>query len=134
MAVYDRLRDVSGPQQVATAALRGAILTRKADGLRLLKEALHSDQFSLFLAGVRTSQEMPGAGGYSPPGSELGGLPADRQIPVIQSLAKRGDAAALPVLYAAARGGEEPVRVAAIRAVAEIGNASASPGARGVAG
>ena len=57
--------------------------------------------------------------------AELGGLPADRQVPLIQTLAKRGDDAALPALYATARSGEEPVRVAAIRALAEIGNASA---------
>jgi HEAT repeat protein len=125
LEIYDRLREVPAPQQVSTAALRGAILLRKQAGLPLLRLALHSSPYSVFLAGVRTSQEMPGPEVTTLLASELGGLPADRQIPVIQSLAKRGDAAALPALYAAARGGEEPVRVAAIRAVAEIGNASA---------
>ena len=48
------------PQQVRTAALRGAILTRQKDGLPLLAQALHSDDFALFLAAVRTAQEMPG--------------------------------------------------------------------------
>ena len=51
---------VPAPSRSRTAALRGAILTRKEDGLPLLKQALHSDHFSLFLAAVRTSQEMPG--------------------------------------------------------------------------
>ena len=125
MEVYDRLRNVSGPHQVATAALRGAILTRKEGGLPLLKQALHSDQFSLFLAAVRTSQEMPGRDVTRLLASELEALPADRQVPVIQTLAKRRDDTALPALYATARAGEEPVRVAAIRALAEIGNASA---------
>ena len=127
MEVYDRLRDVAGPQQVATAALRGAILTRKEDGLPLLKQALHSDQFSLFLAAIRTSQEMPGPDVTRLLATELAGLPADRQIPVIQTLAKRHDDAALPALSAAAKSGAEPVRVMAIRALAEIGNPSAHP-------
>jgi HEAT repeat protein len=52
-------------------------------------------------------------------------MPADRQIPTIQNLAKRVDAAALPALYAASKDGQETVRVAAIRAIAEIGNPSA---------
>jgi HEAT repeat protein len=127
LEIYDRLREVPAPQQVSTAALRGAILLRKQAGLPLLRLALHSSPYSLFLAGIRTSQEMPGPEVTGLLAGELGGLPADRQIPVIQSLARRGDAAALPALYAAARAGEEPVRVAAIRAVTEIGNASAFP-------
>ena len=127
MEVYDRLRSISAPQQVATAALRGAILTRREAGLPLLKQALHSDQFSLFLAACRTSQEMPGPDVTRLLAAELAGLPADRQIPVIQTLAKRHDDAALPALYAAAKSGEEPVRVMAIRALAEIGNPSALP-------
>ena len=126
MEVYDRLRNVSGHHQVATAALRGAILTRKQAGLPLLKQALHSDQFLLFLAALRTSQEMPGQDVTRLLAGELSGLPADRQIPTIQNLAKRVDAAALPALYAASKDGQETVRVAAIRAIAEIGNPSAT--------
>ncbi len=62
MAIYDRLREVPAPQQVRTAALRGAILTRQEDGLPLLALALHSDDFTLVAAAVRTAQEMPGPG------------------------------------------------------------------------
>ena len=125
LEIYDRLREVPAPQQVSTAALRGAILTRKEHGLPLLRLALHSDPFSIFLAALRTSLEMPGQDVTRLLASELAGLPADRQVPLIQTLAKRGDDAALPALYATARSGEEPVRVAAIRALAEIGSASA---------
>ena len=103
MAIYDRLRDVPAPHQVRTAALRGAILTRQEDGLPLLAQALHSDDFTLFLAAVRTAQEMPGPEVTRLLAGELPGLPADRQILVIQTLAKRADAAALPALFAAAR-------------------------------
>ena len=127
MEVYDRLRSISAPHQVATAALRGAILARGEAGLPLLKQALHSEQFSLFLAACRTSQEMPGPDVTRLLAAELAGLPADRQIPLIQTLAKRHDDAALPALSAAAKSGEEPVRVMAIRALAEIGNPSALP-------
>jgi len=125
MEVYDRLRNVPAPHQVATAALRGAILTRKEGGLPLLKQALHGDQFSLFLAALRTAQEMPGAGASRLLQTELPTLPPDRQIPLIQTLAKLGDASALPALSNAARSGEKPARLEAIRALAEIGNPSA---------
>jgi HEAT repeat protein len=127
MTIYDRLRQMSAPHQVRTAALRGAILTRQGDGLPLLSQALHSDDFTLVLAAARTAQEMPGSQVTRFLAGELAGLPADRQIVVIQTHGKRADDAALPALFTAARSGEKPVRVAAIRALAEIGNPSALP-------
>jgi len=59
--------------------------------------------------------------------AELPKLPADNQILVIQALGKRADAAALPALFALAKGGEKAVRLAAIRAMPQIGDASAMP-------
>lgn len=127
MAIYDRLRQIQAPQQVRTAALRGAILTRQEDGLPLLAQALHSDDYSQVCAAARTAQEMPGASVTRLLTSELAGLPADRQVLLIQTLAKRGDDAAVPALVAAARSGGKPVRMAAIRALAEIGKPAALP-------
>jgi HEAT repeat protein len=125
LGIYDRLREVPAPHQVLTAALRGAVLTRRQAGLPLLSLALHNSDFSIVLAAARTAQEMPGQEVTRLLASELGGLAADRQILLIQTLAKRGDDSALPALYAAARSGEEPVRIAAVRALAEVGSPSA---------
>jgi HEAT repeat protein len=127
IAIYDRLREISAPQQVRTAALRGAILTRQKDGLRLLGLALPGDDYLMFLAAVRTSQEMAGPDVTRLLASALPALPADRQVVLIQTLSRRKDDTALPALSAAARSGGEPARVAAIRALAEIGSPSALP-------
>jgi HEAT repeat protein len=127
MDIYDRLRKVQGPQQVRAAALRGAILTRQDKGLPLLSQALRGDDFTLVLAAARTAQEMPGSQVTRTLATELPTLPADRQIVVIQTLAKRADDAALPALSAAARSGGKPVRLAAIHALAVIGSPSALP-------
>ncbi len=127
MAIYDRLRQLQAPHQVRTAALRGAILTRQEDGLPMLAQALHGNDYSLACAAARTAQEMPGTPVTRLLAGELAGLPADRQVLVIQTLAKRGDDTALPALSAAARKGETPVRLAAIRALAEIGKPAALP-------
>jgi HEAT repeat protein len=127
LPIYDRLREIQAPQQVRTAALRGAILTRQQDGLTLLAQALHSDDYAMVLAAVRITQEMPGTAVTRLLATELAGPPADRQILLIQTLAKRGDAAALPALFAAARNGQKSIRVEAIRALAMIGDVSAMP-------
>ncbi len=127
MAIYDRLRAVQTAHQVRTAALRGALLTRQKDGQPLLQEAIRGSDFALFAAAARTAQEMPGTEVTRLLANELPSLPADRQILLIQTLAARGDAAALPGLFTVARKAAQPARLAAIRAVAEFGNVSALP-------
>jgi HEAT repeat protein len=152
LAVYDRLRAVKdAPHQVRAGALRGAILARQKEGLPLLLQAIRGEDFAMAAAAARTAQEMPGAdvtkalaaepdiGFAGLPlerfradvtkalAAELGKLPADKQILLIQTLGKRADALALPALFAAAKSGDKAVRVAAIRALPEIGDASAAP-------
>ena len=123
--IYDTLRGLDAAHQVRAGALRGAILTRGADGLGLLREYLGSDDYIMFSAAVQTSQEMPGGAVTDALVGALGGLPADSKILVAQTLGLRGDVKALPALFAAAKSGATSARVAAIRAIAEIGDASA---------
>ena len=127
-AVYDRLRELAEPHQVRTAALRGAVLARGADGLPLLRQALGSKEFIVFTAALRTADEVPGAEATKALADELAGLPADRRIVLIGALARRADPAAMPALLAAAKSGPKPVRIAAVRAVAGLGDPAAVPG------
>jgi len=127
IAIYDRLRAPQTPHQVRTAALRGALLTRQKEGLALLQESIRTSDYPLFAAAVSTTREMPGPDVTRTLAGALPGLAADRQILLIQTLARRADAGALPALLAAARSGQKPVRMAAIRAVSEFGHTSALP-------
>ena len=126
-AIYDRLCAIQAPHQIRTAALRGAILTGQKAGLPLLVKSLRNDDYALFAAAVRTSQEMPGPDVTRGLAAELGSVSADKQILLILALGQRADDAALPALFAAARDGGQPVRLAAIRALAEIGVPSVLP-------
>jgi len=127
IAIYDRLRVMQAPYQVRAGALHGAIITRQKEGLPLLKEHLGSNDYVLFATAVRTSQEMPGTDVTQLLTAALGQLPADSQILLIQALGKRADPSALPTLFALAKAGPKPIRLAAIRALPEIGHASAMP-------
>jgi HEAT repeat protein len=125
-AAYDMLRRLNSPHhQVRTAALRGAILTRGSNGLPLLSEALRSPDFSVFAAAARISYEMPDQATTKALVKALSSGSVDSQIMLTQTLGTRGDPVALPALFAAARYCEKPVRVAAIRAVAQFGRPSA---------
>jgi len=127
IAIYDKLRRLDAAHQVRAGALRGAILTRGGDGLALLRESLGSGDYILFSAAVQAAQEMKGSAVTAALATALGKLPADNQILTMQTLGLRGDAKALPALFQIAKSGPEPVRIAAIKAIAEIDDASAVP-------
>jgi len=125
--IYDQLRSLDGPHQVRGGALRGAILARGRNGVVLLREHLRSDDYILFSAAVQAAQEMKGAEVTKALTAELKQLPADNQILVIKALGKRGDAGAYPALSALAKSGAKLVRLAAIGAFPQIGDALAVP-------
>jgi len=145
--IYDELRKLDAPHQVRAGGLRGAILARgsvgkiprragetiqqwilrRNDGVTLLLEHLRSDDYILFSAAVQTAQELPDPEVTHALSAGLNQLPADNQILVIQTLGKRGDPAASPVLFALAGSGAKSVRIAAIKSLSEIGHSSAVP-------
>jgi HEAT repeat protein len=125
--IYDRVRAMNVPHQVRTAALRGAVLTRQPDGLPLLLDAMRGSDFALFATCARISQEMPGTNVTLALAGELRALSTNRQVFLIQTLAYRQDATALPALTAIAKDGQPPARLAAIRALPEIGAPSVLP-------
>ncbi|MBN2506751.1 MAG: HEAT repeat domain-containing protein [Verrucomicrobia bacterium] len=127
-AIYDRLLATPGtPHQVRGGALRGAILTRGRDGVDVLKEYLRSKDYILFSAAVQTAQELPGLDVTQALGAELGRLPDDHAILVIQTLGTRGDAAAVPALATAATSAPKPVRLAALRSLPMLRGSAAAP-------
>ena len=123
--IYDQLRKLDDPHQVRGGAVRGAILARGSDGVSVIREYLGSDSYIMFSAACQTALEMPGTEVTNALTSGLNGLPADNKILVIWTLGKRGDPAAIPALSAAANDGDKSVRIAAIKAMPQIGHASA---------
>ena len=127
IAIYDQLRTAKAPHQVRAGALRGGILTRGNDGLPLLREHLRSDDYILFSAAVQAALELPGREVTQALTAELGQLPADNQILVMQALGDRHDPAALPAIVRIAKAGEVTLRVAALKVLGQLGNASVVP-------
>ena len=83
--------------------------------------------YILFAAAIRATQQLRGPEVTSVLTEALGQLPDDRQISVILALGRRRDPAALPALTARAKASAKPVRLAAIRTLAELGQAKALP-------
>jgi len=126
--IYDRLRAMKdAPHQVRAGALRGAILVRGDAGLPLLMEAIRSDDFVLVDSAARTAMELKDAGVTRALADELGKLPADKQVVVCSVLGRSGNASVLPALFALAKSANKTPRLAAIKAIPEIGHGSAVP-------
>lgn len=125
---YAKLRALpSAPHQVRAGALRGTLLAQGDQGLPLMRESLRGDDYILTAAAVRAALEMPGKEVTAALLGELDKLNTDKQILVIQTLGRRADASALPQLARSARQGAAPVRLAAIRALPEIGTPASVP-------
>lgn len=129
LAIYDTLRDAQAPHQVRTAALRGSIINRSPDeGMPLLRRALHGSDFVLVDAAIRTAMEIPGMETTLALVSDFRNYSDDQKLLVIQALGKRGESSvALSYLKNSASSGSSPIRLAAIRAQAEIGDANSIP-------
>jgi HEAT repeat protein len=145
--IYDQLCKLDGPHQVRGGAVRGAILARgskgkipkranetskrfierRNDGISLMLKHLLSDNYIEFSAACQTALEMPDNEVTQALTVALFESPTDNKILVIWTMGKRGDPAAIPALSAVAGTGEKSVRIAAIKAMPQIGHASTVP-------
>ena len=127
LALFDRVRKSDAPKQIVVAATRGAILARQSAGVPMLIEQVRSGDKAMAAMALGLAREMPGAKVTQALVAELKKLPADRRILLMQAIADRRDAAALPAIVENARSGESPARVAAIKALGQLGDASVVP-------
>jgi HEAT repeat protein len=82
----------------------------------------------LFRAALVLIRELPGDDVSRALAAELAGLPAGKQVLLVEALADRGDRGATPAVLALTAKGDAKVRVAAIRALTKLGNAAVVPG------
>ncbi len=123
-AIYDLLRTLPGASiEVRGAALRGAALSQSPElGAPLLVEALKGEDPALADIALRTSREIAGGDDVSAVlAGALSALPDDRKIKLLAVLGYRGGAAAGPAMVTQAESGATEVRVAAIKAITQIG-------------
>jgi HEAT repeat protein len=124
-AAYDQLRSMPGlPAQVRAAATRGAILAAGKD-TKILRESLQGADWQ-FIAATRAALELAGPDAASALLDALPKLPDDKKTVVIQTLGAIRAPTAIQPLSTLARG-NDPLRVAAIKSIAQIGTAEVIP-------
>jgi HEAT repeat protein len=125
---YEILRGLpAADQQVRAGALRGVLLTLpRSRAAALLRDSLQSPDYVLAAAAARAAMEMAGSEVTEALTSMLGQVVADRQILVLQALGNRRDPLGVgPVSSLARSEASQPVRVAAVRTLGELGDSAA---------
>jgi HEAT repeat protein len=126
-ALYDAVRQADVPKAQRAAATHGAILAGGPAALPLLVEQLKSDDAGMFAAALAASRHMPGGEATRALVAQFDRLPPARQASLIAALADRRDSAVLSEVQKAAASGPAEVRLAAIRALGQLADASSAP-------
>lgn len=128
IALYHVLRTFpKASDRVRAAALRGAVVAGGNEGLDLLAESIRSANEVEVQAAMNIAAGLEGSVVASMLSSEMGRVHPSRHAQLAEILGKTGDAEALPTLLALTKAYEPSARMAAIRALAEIGGPGTIP-------
>ncbi len=94
------------------------------DAIGIVLDILRSGEQEMQSVAIAMVKEMPGTEVTKALAKELPNLSATSQVQLLSALGDRRDAAALPAVITAVKAKDESVRIAALKAVGQLGNAS----------
>jgi len=122
--IYQELYNEKEVIPIRAAALRGLVQTNKQGGVDIILNVLKSDALELHPAAISLIRELPQNVDLQPIFTVLPNLSEMGQIQLLTAFADRSDVSARNVVLAAVTNNEEPVRIAALKALAKVGNDS----------
>ncbi|HUV65493.1 MAG TPA: family 16 glycoside hydrolase, partial [Sedimentisphaerales bacterium] len=124
VAIYRQMAAPGNSTWIRIAAYRGLVQAEKADAVPHVLALLKDPDLDLQRAAGKFITEMPGPAITQALAEQLGQLGADAQVVLLSALEGRGDKAAAPHVAKMVASTSEPVRIAAIEALAVLGDAS----------
>jgi HEAT repeat protein len=109
---------------IRIAAYKGLVQAEKGKAVPLILALLKDPDLDLQKAAGKFITEMPGTAITKALAEQLGGLSPDAQVVLLSSLEGRGDKTAAPYVAKTVKSNSEAVRLAAINALAVLGDAS----------
>ena len=125
--IYDTLVGPGNPKTIRVAALRGLVLAKKENAVGRLLELLSGEDEDLSRAAAKYIIETPGSAMTKALAVALGRLRAAPRTKLLNLLSERADKAASPAVAGLMGSRDEATRVAAIKALAVLGDASCVP-------
>ena len=124
VAIYRQMATPANSTWIRIAAYKGLVQAEKADAVPHVLALLKDPDLDLQRAAGKFIIEMPGPAITKALAEQLGQLGADAQVVLLGALEGRGDKAAAPYITELVGSTSEPVRIAAIEALAVLGDAS----------
>lgn len=125
--LFDAVRQADVPQQRQLEATRGMILAQQDAGIPPLLELLQSEDRAWFALGLWVARELPGRVATEALVAELERMAPEREALLMLALMDRQDRPPVSLLVQAAQEGSEYVRLTALRAMRQQGDASCVP-------
>ena len=94
------------------------------DGIGIILDILKSGDQEMQAVAIAMVKEMPGTEATKALAKELPNLSAASQVQLLSALGDRGDAVALPAVVTAVKSKNQSVRIAALKAVGQLGDSS----------
>jgi len=115
--------DYSTP--IRTAALRGMIGTASSkNAVKIIVDVLNSDDVKMQAVAIGLAREIEGSAATKALAKSFGKLSASGKVQMLSALAGRGDSVALPQVVKAVKSKDEAVKIAALKALKDLGDAS----------
>lgn len=127
LTLYDAVREADVHPQRILEATRGAVLVRGDDGIPLLMEQFSSPDRSRLRLALGVAREFPGGAVDAALAEEVAKASPDRAALILGAMADRPQTVVLSAVLAAAEEGTPQVRLAAVQALARVGDATALP-------
>lgn len=127
VALYQKLDVDSESEAIRIAVLHGLVHSQGSAGLPRLLKAINGKDERIQVVAARLAQELPGESVTAELIKALDSATPEGAVMLLDVLAQRGDAAALPAVVRKVEGGDEGVRIAALTALRLLGNASTVP-------
>ena len=124
LAIYKYLYSTEKDDNIRIAALTGIVNTSGGGAKDIVLEAIKSDNGLIQAAGISLIRHIPGVEIIKAAAGQLPNLAAGQQVQMLSALADRGDTAALSAVVKATESSEGSVRIAALTALASLGDAS----------
>jgi len=120
--IYNQLYEAGKPSIIRITSLRGMVFASAENIEKIIADALKENDPQIQAAAIYLIRDIPGAKMTEAAVVELRNLPVTGQVQLLAALSDRGESEALTATVNAAKNGEELVRIAALKAIAGIGN------------
>ena len=124
MAIYKELYTPAEPTPIRSATLAGIVAAAPEKAVKLVIEVLKGNEPAMQAVAISLVRQIPGTETTQAVATELPNLSVAGRVQLLSALADRGDPAALPVVVTATKAPDKAIRIAALKALASLGDAS----------